>query len=154
LTTKWAKYSSRDQLRARKATCTDQFLHFYAVFSGKCPHIFNCEHTANYDSPPKPTRMSGCRENPCLKHRTVGSGQFRSRRGRSACALKQTHPIARFATGQTSALLADRYWSGRRCRVILFILGDDRLQGFLWPKFRSADCLQAGTVPVQSSFRW
>src|SRR5262249_39664160 len=42
--------------------------------------------------------------------------------------------------------LANRYWPRRRCRMILFVLSEDRLEGFLWPKFRGADLLQASRL--------
>ena len=47
-----------------------------------------------------------------------------------------------------SLLLANRRWPLRRCRMILVVLGEDRLKGFLGPKFRRADFFQTGSVPI------
>jgi hypothetical protein len=49
---------------------------------------------------------------------------------------------------QSSRLFANRRWLLRRCRMILLVLSQDRLEGFLWPKFRSADFVQTGRVPI------
>ena len=49
--------------------------------------------------------------------------------------------------------LANRSWPRRRCRMILLVLIEDRLNRFLWPKFRGADFSQAGGVPIQSGAR-
>ena len=48
----------------------------------------------------------------------------------------------------SSWLLANRRWLLRRCRMILPVLSQDRLKGFLWPKFRNADFVQTGSVPI------
>jgi len=37
--------------------------------------------------------------------------------------------------------------------MILLVLSEDRLEGFLWPKFRGADLLQARGVPIKSRAR-
>src|SRR5262245_7977649 len=49
--------------------------------------------------------------------------------------------------------LANRYWPRRRCGMIPFVLGKDRLESFLRPKFRGADLLQARGVPIKSRAR-
>ena len=50
--------------------------------------------------------------------------------------------------GRVLLPLANRQWPRRRCRVILLILSEDRLEGFFRPKFRAADLRQAGGVPI------
>ena len=49
---------------------------------------------------------------------------------------------------QISLTLADRRRPLRRCRMILVVLGEDRLKGFLGPKFRRDDVSQTGSVPI------
>ena len=58
------------------------------------------------------------------------------------------NPILARRIEDTSLPLANRRRPLRRCRMILVVLGEDRLKGFLGPKFRRADFFQTGSVPI------
>jgi hypothetical protein len=51
--------------------------------------------------------------------------------------------------GRVLLPLANRHRPRRRCRMILLVLSEDWLERFLRPEFRSADCAQAGGVPIE-----
>ena len=54
------------------------------------------------------------------------------------------------AWGRVLLPLANRQRRRRRCRVVFLVLSEDRLESFLRPEFRRADCAQAGGVPIQA----
>ena len=54
------------------------------------------------------------------------------------------------ARGRVLLPLANRQRRRRRCRVVLLVLSKDRLESFLRPEFRRADCAQAGGIPIQA----
>jgi hypothetical protein len=68
--------------------------------------------------------------------------------GRHPSARRGNHGYKRQGTRDISLALADRRRPLRRSRMILVVLGENRLKGFLGPKFRRADVFQTGSVPI------
>ena len=79
----------------------------------------------------------GLRLVPKGKRRSVSAKVLRSRHGECG-RLSQVDQL----------LLAERRRPRRRCRMIILVLNEHRLEGLFWPKLRRADFFQAEGVPI------